>query len=67
MASLADIPDTLLTPDNRANFVNWLVVLPLELAPKRDLATIWRRFTRSPIPVDEWQRIERTALKSTSA
>lgn len=67
MASLSDIPDPLLHPNGAEQFTDWLVTLPLELAPRRELAAIWRRFNRTSLSVDQWQRIERTSLPTTDA
>jgi len=67
MASLVDIPETLLDTHRAEEFVDWISSLPLELAPRRELAAIWRRFTRSPLSVAQWKRIEHTIPKPFNA
>lgn len=45
MASLVDIPNHLLSPDQKDSFLAWVKALPVETWIRRDLARAWSKYT----------------------
>jgi len=54
VASLSDIPEKLLKPDMRIQFVEWLLGIPLPPETRIALARTWERFTQRRIDATTW-------------
>jgi len=67
MPSLADIPDRLIDPNSREEFVVWLALTPTQFATRRELAAIWRKATQTSLTPDHWERLKDTSEPVTDA
>jgi len=63
MASLADIPDELLSNSKNVEFANWLLDLPVAFHVKRDLVYIWQNFTDMKLGAPFIRLLELRSLK----
>ena len=58
MANLADIPDHLLDPGMRNDFVNWLTDLPVDKSIRIELASAWTAITGKRLTPDQFTSIQ---------
>jgi hypothetical protein len=57
MASLADIPAALLTPERKTEFLTWLVTHPITYGVRRRLLSLWSNATGAGITAADHERI----------
>lgn len=58
MANLADIPDSLLAPTNREDFVRWLIRLPADRSTRLELVSIWTEFTNKRLTPEQYNEVQ---------
>lgn len=58
MANLADIPDDLLSAEQRIEFVSWLRNLPADSSIRIELASIWTFFTGKRLTPQQYNSIQ---------
>jgi hypothetical protein len=61
MASIADIPDTVLKSDNPDDLIDWLLSIPLPDYTRRDIARAWQAYTDLRLTPAHWQRLNTAA------
>jgi hypothetical protein len=58
MASLADIPPQLLTPEAKPDFIQWLVSMPVSYGVRRRLLSLWTNATGAGATPEDHRRIK---------
>jgi len=53
MLSLTDIPDCFLKPDHKADFLEWLRILPVPDPDRKAALFLWNKATNQPISSDD--------------
>jgi len=56
MASVADIPDDLLSPGRRNQLADWLGSLPIPVTTKRRFVRIWEEHVRIRLNTEQYAR-----------